>query len=372
VVSEPDTGWDLLVHQEHPVGVAVEGQPDVGAGGSSTARLQGHQVLGLDGVGRMVGEVAVQLGEEDLHLGTGVPRTPSGTTRPPMPLAVSATTRSGRRVVDVHERADVVGVGSSRTDRASMGASAARRSSSGGPPVTPLVEQRLGGGLDLGQAGVASDRAGAGQAELEAVVLRRIVRGGEHGTGGVEAAGGEVEQVGGGEAEVDHRGSLRPDAVGEGGGQLDPRFAHVPGHQHGRGPGEPGHGHADGPELLGVELIGDHSPDVVGLENVGEPGHGRAILARHLVGPGRSVVGQFEFKPTHYRKVTETSRSPCGRIGSCRHRSETPAPGSDHPDDRGRAAGRDPPHSRHVGIGSAAAPGAGGGRCGPRGQRPLD
>ena len=57
----------LVVDEEAPVGVAVEGQPDVGAG-LEDPRLQGHQVLGLDGVGRMVGEGAVQLAEEDLEM----------------------------------------------------------------------------------------------------------------------------------------------------------------------------------------------------------------------------------------------------------------------------------------------------------------
>ena len=32
VVSEPDTGWAALVDEEHPVGVAVEREADVGAG----------------------------------------------------------------------------------------------------------------------------------------------------------------------------------------------------------------------------------------------------------------------------------------------------------------------------------------------------
>ena len=66
------------------------------------------------------------------------------------------------------------------------------------------------------------------------------------------------------------------------------RTPHVPGHQEGRGTGEPGDGHADGAELEGVEVIGDDAPDVVRLEHVGEGGHGRPILGQPPVtGSGR-------------------------------------------------------------------------------------
>src|SRR3546814_2145840 len=48
-------------------------------------------------------------------------------------------------------------------------------------------------------AGVGADGLGAGQRHLDAVVLGRVVTGGEHRTGCVEAAGGEVQHVGGGQ-----------------------------------------------------------------------------------------------------------------------------------------------------------------------------
>ena len=105
------------------------------------------------------------------------------------------------------------------------------------------------------------------------------MRGGEHGPGGVETAGGEVQHVGGGEPEVDDRHPVGSGPLGERPGQLDPRLAHVAGHQQARPAGEPGHGHPDGPELVGVELVGDDPADVVGLKDVGKAGHGRAILA---------------------------------------------------------------------------------------------
>ena len=55
----------LLVDEEDAVGVPVEGQTDVGAA-LEDRLLQRDQVLGLDRVGRVVGERAVELGEEDL------------------------------------------------------------------------------------------------------------------------------------------------------------------------------------------------------------------------------------------------------------------------------------------------------------------
>src|SRR5699024_12203798 len=39
---------------------------------------------------------------------------------------------------------------------------------------------------DVGQSGVLGHRTGAGAAQLDAVVLRRVVRGGEHGARAVE------------------------------------------------------------------------------------------------------------------------------------------------------------------------------------------
>ena len=62
-------------------------------------------VLGLDRVGRVVREGAVELAVHDLEVERAGPSNTAGTTRPPMPLAVSATTFSGRSARDVDERA---------------------------------------------------------------------------------------------------------------------------------------------------------------------------------------------------------------------------------------------------------------------------
>ena len=60
VVVEPLTGWPGVVDEEHAVGVAVEREADVGAEVEHRA-LEVLQVLGLDRVGGMVRERAVEL-----------------------------------------------------------------------------------------------------------------------------------------------------------------------------------------------------------------------------------------------------------------------------------------------------------------------
>ena len=127
--------------------------------------------------------------------------------------------------------------------------------------------------------------AGAGQAELDAVVLGRVVRGGEHGAGRVAGAGGEVQEVGGRQAEVDHVDALGADAVAEGVGQLHTRGPHVSrdedlGHRTPLVEGEVGEGGTDGVATGCVDLIGIGAPNVVRLEDGIEVRHGPATLRR--------------------------------------------------------------------------------------------
>ena len=63
----PGQGLGLVVDQEHPVGVAVEGEADVGPHLEHPG-LEVLEVLGLDGVGRVVGEAAVELGVHQLDV----------------------------------------------------------------------------------------------------------------------------------------------------------------------------------------------------------------------------------------------------------------------------------------------------------------
>ena len=104
---------------------------------------------------------------------------------------------------------------------------------------------------DVGQAGVLAHRPGPGQAQLDAVVLGRVVRGGEHRARGVEPAGGEVQQVGRAQPEVDHVEALGRTPSANAADQLRPRRPHVPAQHDAVGPvlvagGEAGEGPADG------------------------------------------------------------------------------------------------------------------------------
>ena len=86
-----------LVDDEDPVGVAVEGEPDVEPTGHH-AGLEVELVGGLDRVGRVVRERAVELAVHHLQLTWGRRSKTLGTTRPPIPLAVSATTWKGATI----------------------------------------------------------------------------------------------------------------------------------------------------------------------------------------------------------------------------------------------------------------------------------
>ena len=85
-----------------------------------------------------------------------------------------------------------------------------------------LVDQVFGHLLDLDQAGVDADGTGARQAQLDAVVLRRVVRRREHGPGGVEAPGSEIQEVGRAHAQIGDVDALGAHALAEGRGEFDP------------------------------------------------------------------------------------------------------------------------------------------------------
>ena len=104
-----------------------------------------------------------------------------------MPLAVSATTLSGPQHATVDERHDVLG------EVVEQVAVLARcRGAAGAGPAPASIASAVA----LISASPVSSPTGRapGQAQLDAVVLGRVVRRGEHRAGRVEAAGGEVER----------------------------------------------------------------------------------------------------------------------------------------------------------------------------------
>ena len=137
-----------------------------------------------------------------------------------MPLAVSATTRSG--CIDVASMNDTTWSANALEQIAT-----GRRARPARSCRTMAAEHVGSDGLDLAETGVLTDGASAAQAELDAVVLRRVVRRGEHRAGCIERAGGEVHEVGRCQTEVDDIDALLEHAADERVDQLGTRRAHV-------------------------------------------------------------------------------------------------------------------------------------------------
>jgi hypothetical protein len=171
-----------LVDDEAPVGVAVEGQAQVRPGLHDLG-LQVAGVLRLDRVGLVVGEAAVEL---EVQLG-GLQRQPGEDGR----HGVAAHAVAG--VDDDLQRPQVRQARDQRLEVVAVaGQQVLLRDAPGGPVGRrqPGVEEALGVGTDLAQPAVLPHRGGARAAELDAVVLRGVVAGGEHapGTSSVPAA----------------------------------------------------------------------------------------------------------------------------------------------------------------------------------------
>ena len=215
VVVEPDSGSPVSSTRNTRSASPSKARP-TSAPTSTTRAWRSRRFSGWIGSAGWLGKVPSS-SPYSTSRSIGRPSNTAGTTRPPMPLAVSATTFSGRSAP------------TSTNDR-TCSAKARRRSRRLEPSGRPVV----GGhavrrhGLDLHQAGVLADRAGPRQAELDAVVLGGVVRGGEHRARSVELPGGEVHEVGGGQAEVDDVEPLGAHAVGERGGELDARWGACP------------------------------------------------------------------------------------------------------------------------------------------------
>ena len=171
-------GLAQLVHDEAAVCVAVEGDAEVRALVHGEL-LQIHQVLRIQRIGLVVREVAVELEVEveDLqrvllqHGGNGQPAH-----------AVARVHRDLQGVdVQRHQVVQVFGVAFQHV----LGGIGAGLAVVGGDALDQFVR-------DAVQAGILPHRAGAGAAELDAVILRRVVGGGEHGARAFLHAAGVV------------------------------------------------------------------------------------------------------------------------------------------------------------------------------------
>ena len=190
---------------------------------ASTAFFRSPRFSGWMGSAGWLGKVPSSSAKR-ISSSKGRPSKTLGTTRPPMPLAVSATTLQPAQGRGVDERADVVGV---LVEQLALLVAAGLRPGVGARGAAPpRPSSRI-------SASPVSwpDGPGPGQAHLDPVVAGRVVRGREHRPGGVEPARGEVHHVGGGQPEVDDRGPGTAGPGGEGRRELHARLPHVAGHQ---------------------------------------------------------------------------------------------------------------------------------------------
>ena len=249
-----------LVDDEAAVGVAVERQPDVGAGLPHLGLQVGH-VRRLDRVGLVVREGAVELVvhrrdvevEVAEHGRCGVPGHPAvgvHDDREP-PAGHRRQLQQELRIV----LEEVALRDAARPARRRAGHPRRRGRVPASPVSTP--------------SGTACAHI------LMLVVLGRVVARGEHGAGeALERPGGEVELVGRREPDQRHVGAGGGRSLGEGAGHARRGGPHVVPHDRRRS-GGPGHlykGAADGTGELVVDLVGDGAPHVVRLEDGGEGG----------------------------------------------------------------------------------------------------
>ena len=249
-----------LVHHEAAVGVAVEGEPDVGADLDHLG-LQVAQVGRVERVGLVVGEAAVEL---EVQRDDGQRRRPStaGTVCPAIPLPASTTTVSGR----IPDR--------STSPRRYAAYAGSRSRCSTVPRRAAGGEVLLGQRPDLPQPGVLADRRGAGPAQLDPVVAGRVVARGEHRPGQVERAGrrSRAGRSSRGRRPARRRpGPVAPSANAAASGALDSRMSCAVTIR--SRAGHPGEGRADRARDLLVQLVGDDPADVVRLDDGGQVPH---------------------------------------------------------------------------------------------------
>ena len=167
-------GLTEVVDEEHAVGVAVEREADVGAAVEHRA-LQVLEVLDLDRVGRVVRERAVELAEEHGE-------------RERQALEHLRHDEATHAVRGVGDDLRAAAARRRSTNDRTWSANSSSRSSvlDLARHLTPVGDAGRDHLLDLREPGLLADRRGAGPAQLDAVVLRRVVARGEHRAGRVE------------------------------------------------------------------------------------------------------------------------------------------------------------------------------------------
>ena len=249
-------GLALLVDDEAAVGVSVKGDAQIRALVHGEL-LQVHEVFRVQRVGFVVGEVSVEFEVERVNRQRGLLEH-RGDGEPAHAIACIHGHGQGANV-ERDQRVEVVRVVLQHI-LVGVGARLA-------------VVVRHAGDEFLGDAvkpGFLAHGARSGAAHLDSVVFRRVVGGGEHGSGAVQGAGGVVQLVGAGQAEADSDQALTVDALDEGCGQCRGAIAHVVAHH----------------DLLGAFLT--HEAAEAGSDVADEVG---ADLPRLLTNDSTNVIG---------------------------------------------------------------------------------
>ena len=228
--------------------------------------LQVAQVLRLERVGLVVREAAVelevqrhQLDRQGFETGGAAEDRRHGVAG--HPVAGVDDHLQAASAGDVDEAAQVLGVAAQQVALLARPQHVDLRHAVGEVALRTLAHG--------GEPGVLTDGPRTGPADLDAVVPRRVVRGGEHRAGAVEHAAGVVEPVGRGEADEHHVAAAGGDAVGEGVDERARRRPHVVPDDEGP-PGDAEDVGARGPESGGLArapLVGHHAAHVVGLDD---------------------------------------------------------------------------------------------------------
>jgi hypothetical protein len=244
-----------LVHEDRAVRVTIEADAEVGAR-ALHRRADVAQVLPLERVGLVIREGTVGLEVETLDLQVEA-----------LQQGIQAHRRHAVAAVDGHAESwpsrgqpqDVLHVASAQVLLAEATPRAGRRS---------LGRRQA---LDLLQPARLTHRDRVLAADLEPVVLGWVVGGGEHdATVGAQSVDGVVEHRRADQPQVDHVRSLVPHALHQRREQIRGAAPRIPSQGESRRLQVLRGGSPDPPGQAGVELVGNHTADVVGLED----GHG--------------------------------------------------------------------------------------------------
>jgi hypothetical protein len=258
-----------FVHHEAPVGVPVEGEPDVRVVLHHGA-LEVTHVLRVDGVRLVVRERAVQLEVERDQRDRQALEDPRDRVTG-HPVARVDHHRQRPDPGDVDQLPQVIRVAGQKVTHGHS------------PGALGWYQGPFGQSFNVFQACLDADGPGARQAQLDAVVPRRVVAGRDHRAGDAQIAAGVVQHVGRAEAPGQHIGALGGRATAEGVRERSRGGAHVV-HGHDRAGGrQPGEGRADRLGHALVKLVGHHPPDVVCLEDAREIAH-RSSASRDKTG----------------------------------------------------------------------------------------